>query len=442
MPQAWGGGYENIASGETSTVGGGYSNIASGYGATVSGGYFNLAGGDYSWAGGNEARVRDAATVGGGNTTGDQGTFVWSDSQGPPFQSTGQNQFLVRAAGGVGINKNNPAAALDINGNALVSGNLGIGTIAPNRSLHIAHNGGVEMSMLVNDGLTDWRTWNIWTSGGAGVKQNLNFRLLNDLGTATTLDVFHLNSDGSAWLNGTLASGGLASTLAGGIAVNGSSTSSYGVQGTSTNSVGVVGVSTNNTGVWGQANTGTAVDGSSTSGVGVLGRSTSGNGVKGTTGNTIAIYAVNNSTDAPAIEGWNQGSGYLYRGWSGASPVLKFWVANNGNAWLAGTLTQASDARLKTDIRPLEDTLDKVLRLRGVSYVMKSDETKTRRIGVIAQELEREYPELVATDDQGMKSVAYANLTAVLIEAVKQLKAENDALKARLDRIEQLLTTK
>ena len=100
--------------------------------------------------------------------------------------------------------------------------------------------------------------------------------------------------------------------------------------------------------------------------------------------------------------------------------------------------------------------MDKVLRLRGISYVMKSDETKSRKIGVIAQELEQEYPELVVTDDQGMKSVAYANLTPVLIEAVKALKAENDALKsgyetlridnegmkARLEHIEQLLQAK
>ena len=92
----------------------------------------------------------------------------------------------------------------------------------------------------------------------------------------------------------------------------------------------------------------------------------------------------------------------------------------SGNAIFAGTVTAAnisstSDIRLKTDIVPLENSLDKIMRLRGVSYVMKADETRARKIGVIAQELEQEYPELVATDDKGMKSVAYANLTAVLI---------------------------
>jgi hypothetical protein len=96
---------------------------------------------------------------------------------------------------------------------------------------------------------------------------------------------------------------------------------------------------------------------------------------------------------------------------------------------------------LKTDIQPLEDTLAKVQRLRGVSYVMKADEAKERKIGVIAQEVEQEFPELVATDDKGMKSVAYANLTAVLIEAVKGLKAENEVLKAEMAEIRRMLGT-
>jgi hypothetical protein len=102
--------------------------------------------------------------------------------------------------------------------------------------------------------------------------------------------------------------------------------------------------------------------------------------------------------------------------------------------------TFPSDLRLKTDIQPLENTLAKVLNLRGVRYVMKADEAKERKIGVIAQELEQEYPELVNTDEKGMKSVAYANLTAVLIEAVKGLKAENESLKTRLERLEKNLS--
>ena len=54
-------------------------------------------------------------------------------------------------------------------------------------------------------------------------------------------------------------------------------------------------------------------------------------------------------------------------------------------------------------------------------------------MGLIAQNVEKVYPELVNTDDEGIKSVEYANLVAALIEAIKELKNENEALKAKLD---------
>lgn len=100
------GGNSITASGSAATVGGGGANIATNIYATVPGGLFNLAGGQYSFAAGRQAKaIHD-------------GSFVWGDSQNANFASTGVNQFLIRAAGGVGINLNNPAAALDVNGRA------------------------------------------------------------------------------------------------------------------------------------------------------------------------------------------------------------------------------------------------------------------------------------------------------------------------------------
>ena len=105
------GGYENSAAGEASVVGGGRSNAASGYASTISGGWSNCAGGDYSWAGGRDATVRpgNEANDGfcgpdSGDSDGDQGSFVWSDSSREPFipfSSTGPNQFAIRAEGGL-----------------------------------------------------------------------------------------------------------------------------------------------------------------------------------------------------------------------------------------------------------------------------------------------------------------------------------------------------
>jgi hypothetical protein len=131
-----GGGSQNNASGTYSTLGGGDSNTASstfgtvvggeansskGAYSTVGGGQLNCAGGDYSWAGGRRAKVRPGSSSGGACSdlsypggAGDQGTFVWADSQLVDFASTGPNQFLIRAQGGVGVNTNTPVAALTV----------------------------------------------------------------------------------------------------------------------------------------------------------------------------------------------------------------------------------------------------------------------------------------------------------------------------------------
>lgn len=102
---AVGGGQFNISSGSDSTVGGGYNNAATNQYATVPGGYYNVAGGKRSFAVGQYALALH------------DGSFVWSDGMVTPFATSGANQFLVHAAGGVGINLNNPTdAALSVGG--------------------------------------------------------------------------------------------------------------------------------------------------------------------------------------------------------------------------------------------------------------------------------------------------------------------------------------
>ena len=98
-------------------------------------------------------------------------------------------------------------------------------------------------------------------------------------------------------------------------------------------------------------------------------------------------------------------------------------IQNSGNAWLKGTLTQASDSRYKKEIQTLPSALQNILSLRGVSYYWKDRDDNAQQIGVIAQEVEKIYPQLVHTNEDGYKSVAYSNLVAPLIEAVKELHA-------------------
>ncbi len=106
------GGYDNTAGALGSTVIGGALNNATDYYATVAGGYANFAGGGFSFAAGYRAKVRTAAQSGAPN--GDQGTFVWADYREVDFTSTGPNQFLIRAAGGVGIGTNSPTRQLEV----------------------------------------------------------------------------------------------------------------------------------------------------------------------------------------------------------------------------------------------------------------------------------------------------------------------------------------
>ena len=95
----------------------------------------------------------------------------------------------------------------------------------------------------------------------------------------------------------------------------------------------------------------------------------------------------------------------------------------------------SSDIRLKTNIRTIDHALETVMKLRGVRFDWKKDGTHS--IGVIAQEMERVFPEVVSTSPaDGMKSVAYGNLVGALIEAVKDLKRGDDAQAAAVARLE------
>lgn len=113
----------------------------------------------------------------------------------------------------------------------------------------------------------------------------------------------------------------------------------------------------------------------------------------------------------------------------------------NGTIKGKSTVTP-SDIRLKKDIKPIKNALDNIAHLRGITFRWKDNEGDNgRHPGVIAQEVEEIFPEVVSTDNKGYKSVDYSKLAAPLIEAVKELKAENEALKARIEALERRSAT-
>ena len=136
--------------------------------------------------------------------------------------------------------------------------------------------------------------------------------------------------------------------------------------------------------------------------------------------NSSILYVLRGATDS---ETWTQVNGV----WP-----LQINLANN-NATFGGTVTASSDVRFKKNIETIQDALDKVLNMRGVTF--ERLDTPGTEIGVIAQEIEEVIPELVTTDANGHKSVAYANISALLIEAIKAQQVQINELRAEIQKL-------
>jgi hypothetical protein len=113
-------------------------------------------------------------------------------------------------------------------------------------------------------------------------------------------------------------------------------------------------------------------------------------------------------------------------------------VKINGDLTVTGTFSNPSDIRYKKNLSELDNTLQNIQKLRGVYFYWNKEKYpelivgEEKQIGVIAQEVEKVYPELVKTDAEGFKSVDYSKLSAVLIEAVKEQQTQIDDLKSEL----------
>ncbi|MFO0859594.1 MAG: tail fiber domain-containing protein [Phycisphaerales bacterium] len=127
----------------------------------------------------------------------------------------------------------------------------------------------------------------------------------------------------------------------------------------------------------------------------------------------------------------------------------------NGNIVATGTITPSS-RRLKDHITPISDALEKLMRIEGVRYDWIAEEAakragKVHDLGFIAEEVDEQFPEIVARDESGkVVGMDYTRMTAVAVQAIKQLKAEhekqvealraeNAALQARMERLERAI---
>ena len=128
---------------------------------------------------------------------------------------------------------------------------------------------------------------------------------------------------------------------------------------------------------------------------------------------------------------------FILKGTDGNSEItaLTIDMSGAGAATFNNDVTAFSDRRLKTDIEPITNALPKVMQMQGVYYKRNDVEDAREQVGVIAQDMEAIVPEVVLTadDDMQTKSVDYGKITAVLIEAVKQLNIELQTLKQQIN---------
>lgn len=107
-----------------------------------------------------------------------------------------------------------------------------------------------------------------------------------------------------------------------------------------------------------------------------------------------------------------------------------FTMDNSGNFTAAANITAYSDIRLKANIHPIQDALAKVQQMQGVSYERKSDGEK--KIGFIAQDLQKVLPEVVIENHDGLLSVDYGNIVALLTEAIKEQQQQIEDMKLEI----------
>jgi hypothetical protein len=121
-------------------------------------------------------------------------------------------------------------------------------------------------------------------------------------------------------------------------------------------------------------------------------------------------------------------------------PSSSYKLDVNG-AVQATSYNATSDERLKENILPISDPLEKILKIQGVNYNWKNGDNKNVQSGVVAQEVEPIIPEVVTTSIDGnedgfhQKSVNYSGLVPYLIESIKELSSQNDSMKHDIENL-------
>lgn len=340
--------------------------------------------------------------------------------------------------GNVGIGTMTPSARLDVSGDSvLFSGSFGSGAIP-------AEGGGTRFlwyaaKAAIRAGQTDGMAWDDANIGEHSAGFGRDAEASGDFS-------FAAGEKSSAPGNGAVAMGRRTVAMAAGSVALGDNTNARGIysvalgeqtQANQSHAVAMGSATTASGSASSAFGSSTTASGSGATSFGLQTMATGNRSVAMGDNSTAQAYASLTIGRFNVIEGaphvWRTDEPLLVAG-NGASVDSRsnaMTLFKNGDLTIAGALTQSSDLRLKRDIIPLDRALERVLGLRAVSFHWRAahaGKTDDRQIGLVAQEVEAVFPELVRTDATGMKSVNYAGLVAPLLEALKEQQRDIEGL--------------
>ncbi len=149
---------------------------------------------------------------------------------------------------------------------------------------------------------------------------------------------------------------------------------------------------------------------------------------------SAGLWFTNNAnTTNTAFAGMRSDTEVGFFGQTG-TPGWRFYVnTSNGNAVLQGTLTQNSDATLKTNITSIYNALPQLMKLSGYRYNWKDTHADPeKQIGLLAQEVQAVFPELVKENSNGKLGVNYNGMIPVLLEGIKELNKKIEDLQQQI----------
>jgi len=153
-----------------------------------------------------------------------------------------------------------------------------------------------------------------------------------------------------------------------------------------------------------------------------------------TSGQYLRLHHNNSSTYIDA-----NGAYVYFRATSGANTRFRFGMSSDAGTFIAAGDVVAygspSDKTLKENIKPIENALDKVNKLKGVEFDWKKQDITNLKedIGFIAQDVQEVLPQLVRKNENGKLSLRHQGIVPVLVEAIKELKQEIETLKSQIN---------